>query len=67
MTKEQAESIFGLTIQLNPVCVVSAENFSEVFSEASGQPNYNELIQLDGGVKGYKDFFDKCKLEGILI
>ena len=47
--------------------------FEQKFASASENPTYTELMVIDGYVDennqgmGYKNFFDKCKVEGILL
>jgi len=62
------ESIFkdfivGNHLQLNEVVFVNINTFSSIFK---GAKTYEEFIEIDNGKKGYKEFFDKCKDEGIL-
>jgi hypothetical protein len=68
MTKNDVISIFNDDIIILPNgSSVSAEDFAEVFTDAPGNPSYNDLLTIDGGTKGYKEFLDKCKAKGILI
>ena len=46
--------------------MVDVEDFAEMFKEVSNPTSYEEYMQIDGGIKGYKFFFDKCKEEGVL-
>jgi len=46
---------------------VSIINFWERFSDAFPDVTYDKLIQADPDNKmGYKDFFDKCKADGVI-
>lgn len=76
MTVEQVREIFavkitGDKIALNETDAITVEKFSELFADA--EPTYTGLIAVDGYVdetntgKGYKNFFDQCKAEGILL
>jgi len=68
MNIEDIQLTFGVDdlIKLPSGNVVKVERFQELFKEANKKPTYNELIIIDGGKKGYKDFFNECKEQGIL-
>ena len=83
MNKENALAIFGKYItnniipdstgQLNDVAIMEIGNeqtidvdfFVSIFGEA--EVTYDSLCAIDAGEKGYKDFFDLCKTEGLLV
>jgi len=52
---------------------IEIEKFAEIFKGIPENPTYNDFISIDGYVNdenhgmGYKDFFDQCKAEGILL
>ena len=68
MTEEDVERVFKAEgiIFLSEREIVSVKAFSKLFNSASSNPNYEELVTIDGGRLGYITFFDKCKKEGIL-
>ena len=45
---------------------VRIEKFAELFSSAPAKPKYEDLLNIDANTKGYREFFDQCKAEGIL-
>jgi hypothetical protein len=54
------------TIGLSDGSTVPVDFFASLFAGASDTPTYQELVDIDGGTKGYIPFFDECKVEGIL-
>ena len=66
MTIDNVREMFGDVIQLSQYCFITAEDFFEIFKEVNDPKSYDEYVAIDGGVKGYKDFFDKYKQKGIL-
>mgnify|MGYP001459497977 CR=1 FL=1 len=68
MNKEDVLRVFNNEIiELPNKSNVSADDFAEVFADAPTKPTYTDLMGIDGGTKGYKNFFDQCKAEGILV
>jgi len=83
MDKENVLTIFDKYItnniipdstgQLNDVAIMGIGNeqtvnvdfFVSIFGDA--EATYDSLCSIDAGEKGYKDFFDLCKTEGILV
>ena len=67
MTIDRVREVFGVSefLQLPQGARVRVEIFAELFNEASENPTYEELVNLDAG-KGYIPFFDDCKEKGIL-
>lgn len=45
---------------------ISVEDFFKLFSIANAC-TYTALTAIDNGLMGYGDFFDTCKLVGILV
>ena len=46
---------------------VSVDFFANLFKDVSDSPTYDELVTIDSENNyGYRDFFDKCREEGIL-
>jgi hypothetical protein len=68
MTADNVCTVFGVTdtIKLNETSVVEVDVFAALFSAASESPTYDELVAIDGGIMGYKPFFDQCKENGLL-
>lgn len=74
MTKETVMTVLAAkisqgvddVIRLPDGSEVDVDFFASLFSSASDDPTYAELIDIDGGTRGYKPFFDACKAEGIL-
>lgn len=70
MSIEQAREIFkkfilnDIYIDLQNGSIVRIETFVNMFN---ANPTYANLIAIDGGIKGYEDFFGLCKAEGILV
>lgn len=55
-------------IDIGDAQFVSVDFFTMLFASASSPtPTYQELITIDGGTKGYKNFFDQCKSEGLIV
>ena len=44
---------------------IHVDVFQELFQSVS-EPSYDAFCAVDGGVKGYNEFFDKCKNKGVL-
>ena len=59
-------SLSNDVINLPGGATVPVKVFANLFKNASSNPTYEELVDLDGGKKGYLSFFDECKTEGIL-
>ena len=55
--------IFGSWLILPDGQSVSLDTFQEMFGEAK---TYHEFVAVDGGTKGYKEFFDHCQEQGVL-
>ncbi|EGL83741.1 hypothetical protein CathTA2_0708 [Caldalkalibacillus thermarum TA2.A1] len=66
MTLENVREIFGDTIQLSKYCFICAEDFWEIFKSVNDPYSYDEYTAIDNGEKGYKEFLDRCKEEGLL-
>jgi len=67
MKEEDVIRVFGeATLLLPSGSTVPAFVFAQLFKDAGSDPTYVNLVDLDGGKLGYKDFFDKCKEQGIL-
>ena len=76
MTRNDASRIFapyiseaeadGITdaIKIYPCQYVAIDTFLTLFADAA--PTYDSLVAADGGVKGYKSFFDRARAEGNL-
>ena len=71
MTSDDVKRVFKIfdddIIILPCTATVSINNFAIRFALAPSNPTYEDLMQIDAGEKGYKDFFDKCKADGILV
>lgn len=68
MNAEDVKKTFKVVefIELPNGAFVSVETFADLFSSASSNPTYDELIGIDGGNLGYIPFFDQCKTDGML-
>jgi hypothetical protein len=63
---DDIKATFGERIELENG-YISAEDFANIFFDAASM-SYADLITSDAnGERGYKNFFDKCKVEGILV
>ena len=77
MTNNDADNIFcgyicktaegNSTLNLPNDQTVNTDFFVNLFKDVPARPSYEDLILIDGGNLGYKDFFDRCKLDGILL
>lgn len=59
-----ATHIKGNKIMLSDNVSVDIAKFKEVFGNEN--ITYNNLIRIDNGDRGYKNFFNRCKAQGIL-
>ena len=69
MTADSVRELFGVfeTIHIRKNITVNVEDFARLFADASENPTYDELVNIDiENGYGYKPFFDKCKEEGLL-
>ena len=71
MTIDDVRRIFaryvgGDDLILSATNFVPIDSFVILFDSASSNSTYQELVDIDGGDKGYIPFFNKCKTDGIL-
>jgi len=67
----KVEDVFERCISINTLHLSETESvdvdvFKEIFKDVEDKRSYHEYISIDGGVLGYKRFFDRCKQKGIL-
>lgn len=72
MEKKDVEIIFKEKITFGRIILpdksfVEVDFFTWLFKDAPSHPTYAELVEIDGGLKGYIPFFDECKKEGVLV
>ncbi len=67
MTVDSVKNKFGSVFNITNYSQCTADDFAEVFKNAPENPTYDDLMLIDNGVLGFKEFLDKCKIEGILI
>ena len=56
-----ASHIIGNDLILPDGSTVDVEDFAEMFKEVSNPTSYEEYMQIDGGIKGYKFFLTNAK------
>ena len=66
MTEEEVINLFGRSFKLPDGSIGNAKSFSNLFSDVSSNPTYDELVNFDNGELGYIDFFDECKEKGLI-
>ena len=70
LTLEGVLSLFQVSedefIKITDHAYVTPQKFVELFSEAGENPTYERLMEIDGGLLGYRGFFDLCKAKGLL-
>lgn len=69
MTRETVLSVFapaiiGEEIALGNGVTVAVDTFAALFADA--EPTFASLSQADAGIRGYADFLERCKAQGIL-
>lgn len=70
MTKNDVLNVFSDYIIGDNILVgkgdalIKVDDFVSLFQDVP--ITYNDLVAADGGNLGFKGFFDKCKVEGVL-